>query len=106
MKITVKAVLFVHPERGKHEIYCPATRCLWSDSETEEEAIRHATGWANDVIQQEYFLKKYGWKNENGKLIPPEYTDDELLAEAMNAYKHTCAMIPNPKIVIIETDHP
>lgn len=94
MKVTVKLVVFEHPnpaEWHRYCSYCPEIQCFFGRGETVEATIEK---FKTDYLVQELSLrnmstnlKYYGWDISENSLIPPTFTDEEALQLTMKSYE-------------------
>lgn len=108
-KISVKLVVFKHPEPEKWDIYasyCPATKDFCASGKSVSEVIEKFKGLLLFDLENRLTyrnLKDYGWKVSENSAIPPIFADKELVSETERMFE---IKIKNPIIIIVDVRLP
>jgi hypothetical protein len=107
MEVTVKLVVFWHPEKVEYCSACPEIYCSLVMRDTIENVVSDFT----DVYLKGYiaqlninpFWKKYGWQITENSVIPPTFTDEEAVKFTEESYERS---ITEYQIVRINVEVP
>lgn len=90
MEVKIKVIAFEHPNSFKGGKYCCACRdiCLFTANITFDAALTDIRKVLLSYLQDKKFirLQKMGWKICGNSIIPPSYSDEELLRYAEEFY--------------------
>lgn len=104
MELKIKVVVFKHPEPqtwGSYCGYCPANSYFCSGADVTDISNRIKSIILLELQQREKYpthLLKFGWIVSENSIIPPNFTDEELVQRAESSY---VLKIDNPIIVEI-----
>jgi hypothetical protein len=111
MNVSVKLVVFEHPnpaEWHRYCSYCPAIKTSFGRAETVKEVLR--------IVREDYLiwelgyriistnLPKRGWIINENSIIPPTFTDEEALELTKKSYE--LQQLVNAQIFVLNVEVP
>lgn len=108
-KVSVKLVVFLHPEPARWDTYasyCPATHNICARGKTVVEVVAYFEKMLIRELENRMFFvnfKKWGWKVSENSAKPPIFADDYLISETERMFEVT---IKDPLIITVDVELP
>lgn len=108
-KVSVKLVVFRHPEPAKWDIYasyCPATRNFCAYGKSVSEVVDKFKSMLMRNLQNRLAyvnMKNYGWEVSENSAKPPIFADECLVSETERIFEVT---IKEPIIITVDVELP